>query len=478
MKKVVIAVIGCLLLVGVAFFFLMPKNKRDNLDTEIQKINEFLKTDDGDFTEIREYLKNDIVSKDLHNVEIALEEYANELINIKEEYSNIVNVDGIRYSLKANVADTKKIENYKETFTNMNKTLDDLKTKLAEINADKYQGDLVDSNKEAYQNYANMIDYSVLKDNVVKYNTQLTEVLKLTDFLLTNDKNYRVEDNKVIFLKRKVYLEHETIVKEINSLIIDIYEYELVKDKTEPVITAKDVNINKDTSYSLEKNIKCVDEVDGEVKCNIKGDYDTSKVGEYKVTIMAKDEAGNESRKEITIKVKEKVVNKNPYYAEVIRNHNVVVIYGLDEDNNYTKIEKVFLASTGLSGSKTPLGTFTTSKGFRWGTLVGGVYGQYSTRIHKGILFHSVPYYKQDPSTLEWEEFNKLGSPASKGCVRLAVKDVKWIYDNCPPGMTVKIYDGDLPKGVTKPSNIIIDGSSPNRNWDPTDPDKNNPWLK
>ena len=62
------------------------------------------------------------------------------------------------------------------------------------------------------------------------------------------------------------------------------------------------------------------------------------------------------------------------------------------------------------------------------------------------------------------------------GCIRLAVGDVKWIFDNCPVGTTVKIYDGNIPNGVVKPTPIRIDGTSPNRGWDPTDPDKNNPW--
>ncbi len=83
-----------------------------------------------------------------------------------------------------------------------------------------------------------------------------------------------------------------------------------------------------------------------------------------------------------------------------------------------------------------------------------------------------------DKSQIEWEEFNKLGEPASQGCIRMTVADVKWIYDNCGNGVTVKIYDGNLPNGVVKPTAPKIDGSSPNKGWDPTDPDINNPWNK
>ncbi|WP_165541109.1 L,D-transpeptidase, partial [Bifidobacterium longum] len=38
------------------------------------------------------------------------------------------------------------------------------------------------------------------------------------------------------------------------------------------------------------------------------------------------------------------------------------------------------------------------------------------------------------------QEPNKLGSPASHGCVRLTVPDVKWLYEQLPQGTTVHIY--------------------------------------
>ena len=171
----------------------------------------------------------------------------------------------------------------------------------------------------------------------------------------------------------------------------------------------------------------------------------------------------------------EPVEEKNPCYTEVIRNNNVVIVYGLDSNNNYTKVQKVFVSSVGKDNG-TPTGTFTTTDKYVWRALFGNVYGQYATRITGSILFHSVPYTSQSKDSLEWDEYNKLGTSASMGCVRMAVGDVKWLYDNCPSGMTVKIYDGDIPKGITKPDSIKIDENSPNKGWDPTDPDLNNPW--
>lgn len=164
-----------------------------------------------------------------------------------------------------------------------------------------------------------------------------------------------------------------------------------------------------------------------------------------------------------------------PYYIKVNRLANCVTIYGKDEQGEYTIPVKAMVCSVGLRGN-TPLGVFKTSTKYNWRYLYGNVYGQYAYRIKGPILFHSVPYYEKDKSTLETEEYNKLGEPASKGCVRLSVEDAKWLIDNCPEGTTVEIYDSEDPGPLGKPEAVKIDTSSPNKGWDPTDPDEENPW--
>ena len=164
-----------------------------------------------------------------------------------------------------------------------------------------------------------------------------------------------------------------------------------------------------------------------------------------------------------------------PYYIKVNRLANCVTIYTKDEQGEYTVPVKAMVCSVGLRGN-TPLGVFKTSTKYNWRYLYGNVYGQYAYRIKGPILFHSVPYYKKDKATLETEEYNKLGEAASKGCVRLSVEDAKWLIDNCPEGTTVEIYDSEDPGPLGKPEAIKIDTSSPNKGWDPTDPDEDNPW--
>lgn len=167
--------------------------------------------------------------------------------------------------------------------------------------------------------------------------------------------------------------------------------------------------------------------------------------------------------------------NDNPYLLKVNRKQNIVIAYTKDSDGEYTKPYKAMVCSVGLDG-KTPTGTFSTTNKYTWRLLSGNVYGQYATRIDGPILFHSVPYFTQNKADLEYEEYNKLGQAASLGCVRLAVIDAKWIYDNCPKGTTVVIYDSDEKEPLSKPTPIKIDLNSANKKWDPTDPDKNNPW--
>lgn len=165
---------------------------------------------------------------------------------------------------------------------------------------------------------------------------------------------------------------------------------------------------------------------------------------------------------------------QSPYYIRVNLEANVVNIYKKDSDGNYTVPYKAMICSTGKATPKT--GTYKISYKYRWLRLYGNVYGQYSTRIVKSILFHSVPYFEQRANSLEYEEYDKLGTSASAGCVRLTVEDAKWIYDNITSGTYVEFYSEKNPGPLGKPSAEKISSNTQCRDWDPTDPDKNNPW--
>ncbi|MDD6208615.1 MAG: L,D-transpeptidase family protein [Clostridiales bacterium] len=162
------------------------------------------------------------------------------------------------------------------------------------------------------------------------------------------------------------------------------------------------------------------------------------------------------------------------YMIKVNRKMSTVTIYERQSGGKY-KAVKAMACSPGYG---TPLGTFYIPAKYRWQLLDGNVWGQYCSRIKTGILFHSVWYYERDPSTLCNREYNKLGTIASHGCVRLNVQDCKWIYDNCPIGTQVVIYDSSDPGPLGKPETIKIT-SGTRTGYDPTDIwSKNNPYNK
>ena len=93
-------------------------------------------------------------------------------------------------------------------------------------------------------------------------------------------------------------------------------------------------------------------------------------------------------------------------------------------------------------------------------------------------MFHSVPYLTRgDNASLEYWAYDKLGTTASAGCIRLTTADAQWIYYNCPNGTKVEFYSSSNPGPLGKPTaRKISREASPYKNWDPTDPNSNNPW--
>ena len=157
---------------------------------------------------------------------------------------------------------------------------------------------------------------------------------------------------------------------------------------------------------------------------------------------------------------------QSSYYITVNRAKCQVMVYAKSETGRYDIPVKTFVCSVGLPGTPTPTGTFTTPAKYRWHTLMGPSYGQYCTRIVGGVLFHSVAGSNMTSHNLSAGNYNMLGQPASHGCVRLCVRDAKWIYDNCALGTTVTISDTAAMQ-FDKPTSIKIPAS---QNWDPTDP--------
>ncbi len=164
---------------------------------------------------------------------------------------------------------------------------------------------------------------------------------------------------------------------------------------------------------------------------------------------------------------------RGPYSVQVDRVNGVMTVYA---DSARTIPVKTIRVSVGLAGTPTPTGNFTLSRSLRWQPLMGPSWGQYGTHVdgagQGGIFVHSVACGQANSYNLPAVEYNKLGSPASHGCIRTCVADAKWVYENCN-GAPISIIDGkykadDAMKGpLGKKALTPLRGAA---NFDPTDP--------
>jgi lipoprotein-anchoring transpeptidase ErfK/SrfK len=103
------------------------------------------------------------------------------------------------------------------------------------------------------------------------------------------------------------------------------------------------------------------------------------------------------------------------------------------------ELVKEMICSGGTEEKPTPPGEFTTTQkeNYFWSDKYSmGAY--YWIRFYKEYLFHSVPF--DADNVMIAQENEKLGSPASHGCIRLGLEDAKWMYEMLPLGIKVLIY--------------------------------------
>ncbi len=173
--------------------------------------------------------------------------------------------------------------------------------------------------------------------------------------------------------------------------------------------------------------------------------------------------------------------NEGTYVIKVNLATCVVTVYSVGSDGTETPVRS-FACSPARDPYATPEGEFITGDNAVWCLLEDSSEGQYALfitgDIEDGYLFHSVPYNTRDKGDLEWAEYNKLGSPASLGCIRVSVINARWLCENVGQGSKIVIYsdeDDNGPFGLPAVY-FIPETVTEARGWDPTDPDPENPW--
>ncbi len=128
------------------------------------------------------------------------------------------------------------------------------------------------------------------------------------------------------------------------------------------------------------------------------------------------------------------IESNTPYFVYVNLNAQKTYVYG-GSSNNWT-LEKEFDCSTGIESEATPKGVYTVTGRGDW--FYSDQYeqgGKYWVQFWGDYLFHSLPYDESQSTIVDYT----LGVPASHGCIRLAVEDSKWLFDNMPDDTKVII---------------------------------------
>ncbi len=103
------------------------------------------------------------------------------------------------------------------------------------------------------------------------------------------------------------------------------------------------------------------------------------------------------------------------------------------------EVLREMICSGGAPESPTPLGEYATSQKIEYAWVERfGVGAYYWIRFFEDYLIHSVPF--DEDGNMIVEEYEKLGNPASHGCIRLRLEEAKWLYDTLPLGVKVFIH--------------------------------------
>lgn len=161
-----------------------------------------------------------------------------------------------------------------------------------------------------------------------------------------------------------------------------------------------------------------------------------------------------------------------------------LTIFKKGDDGCYSKVKARY--RTAYNSVKTPTGTFTLSYKSSWHTFTVRVdkdgdgqkeyveaYARYCFTYYQGssanLYLHGPLYYSHDPNDLipdYYDGSHAIGGNNTGGCLRMVVKAIKFICENCPSGTKLTIVRG-TPLGTSSdpvpPRNGLM--------HDPTDPD-------
>ena len=176
----------------------------------------------------------------------------------------------------------------------------------------------------------------LLKDDIKQVKKQVELNDKVNLLSLVNNPRYSTiisidkEIDTTTLGVQKIKIEYKN---KLNKKKVFSFNIKVV-DTKKPVIECED--IIEVTVNTTDLNIKVTDNSNQDIKPTIEGEYDLSKMGEYKLTIIAKDLSGNKAAKKITLKVTAPNIKTTGFYiAKPIEAWYSIAL----RDNDYIKLE-------------------------------------------------------------------------------------------------------------------------------------------
>ena len=325
----------------------------------------------------------------------------------------------------------------KKTFI---KSSEDIITeKLSEIENEYYSGDI--SEEETVEDLNGLLSLNTSNEEILNFKNTLPLIKDSKDSF----------DIGVSNLDEENYLEALNYFKSVHNLSdckAQALEYEeTCLDKIrEPILKTVDEYIsNEKYSKGIEYLDSQINSLPDDPKLQEKRDelekLRLEHLEDYSQKNIDKATARTAPVMEYYKKLNEDTINQ----FDITSNTNYLVFVNIAEQKTYVyegskndwTLAKTFTCSTGIEGKETPVGVFTVQNRAPW--FFSPKYGQggkYYVQFMGNYLFHSIPF-DSDKTTISDPT---LGVPASHGCIRLAVEDSKWLYDNVQNGSKIIIY--------------------------------------
>ena len=311
--------------------------------------------------------------------------------------------------------------------------------KLSEIENDYYSGDI--SEEETVEDLNGLLSLNTSNEEILNFKNTLPLIKDSKDSF----------DIGISKLDEENYLEALNYFKSVHNLSdckAQALEYEeTCLDKIrEPILKTVDEYIsNEKYSKGIEYLDSQINSLPDDPKLQEKRDelenLRLEHLEDYSQKNIDKAIARTAPVMEYYKKLNEDTINQ----FDITSNTNYLVFVNIAEQKTYVyegskndwTLAKTFTCSTGIEGKETPVGVFTVQNRAPW--FFSPKYGQggkYYVQFMGNYLFHSIPFYS-DKTTISDPT---LGVPASHGCIRLAVEDSKWLYDNVQNGSKIIIY--------------------------------------